>query len=154
MLGSCSIQVIDSLQETCFKLSKMSKLRKFFNSKTKVPTLALISIFWICGAIAFNSSRLASGAVSHTSSSSVGRYRLQEASQFYQRTCRECHGDSANQPFYQRLSESEMVQTILKGRMMDKPPDMPAFEEKGVTPEQARELALFMQELRKQSTKN
>ena len=47
-----------------------------------------------------------------------------------------------------------MVQTILKGRMMDKPPDMPSFEEKGVTPEQARELALFMQELRKQSAKN
>ena len=124
-------------------------------STTRASIVALISIFCFCGAIAFVSSTSASGALPPPiPSSSAARYRLQETSQFYQRTCRECHGDSANQRFYQRLSESEMVQTILKGRMMDKPPDMPAFEEKGVTPEQARELALFMQELRKQSTKD
>jgi len=129
---------------------------RFIGLKAKAPSLVLISVLTFGAAVLFYSNLSVSGATHQDfPTTDTGRYSLQEdASQVYQRTCRECHGDSANQRFYQRLSEAELIQTILKGRMMEKPPDMPAFEEKGVTAEQARELALFMQELRKQSTKD
>jgi len=41
-----------------------------------------------------------------------------------------------------------MVQAILKGKKGEKPPNMPAFEEKGITADQAKELVALMKQLK------
>jgi Cytochrome C oxidase, cbb3-type, subunit III len=84
-----------------------------------------------------------------TWSSNNGRYKTDELTEYYKHECSKCHGDQAELKFDQTLSEADMVKAILKGKFVDEPPDMPAFEEKGVTPEKAKDLAMFMKQLRK-----
>jgi len=75
-------------------------------------------------------------------------YSHDELSDFYQSKCRECHGDKAELKFDEKLPEADMVKVILKGKLVDDPPDMPAFEERGVTEEKAKALAGFMKKLK------
>jgi cytochrome c5 len=42
-----------------------------------------------------------------------------------------------------------MVQAILKGKKPEKPPNMPAYGEKGITEDQAKALVAFMKSLKK-----
>jgi hypothetical protein len=42
-----------------------------------------------------------------------------------------------------------MLQAILKGKKPEKPPNMPAFEERGITPEQAKALVVYMKTFKK-----
>jgi hypothetical protein len=41
-----------------------------------------------------------------------------------------------------------MVDTILKGKKVEKPPNMPAFEEKGITGDQAKALIAYMKSIK------
>jgi mono/diheme cytochrome c family protein len=75
--------------------------------------------------------------------------RPDELSEFYKTKCSECHGDKAELKFDENLTEADMINVILKGKLVDNPPDMPAFEEKGVTKQQAKALADLMKKLKK-----
>jgi mono/diheme cytochrome c family protein len=62
--------------------------------------------------------------------------------------CATCHGAKAEKKFDSTKSDDEHVQIILKGKKPEKPPNMPAYEAKGVTEDQARALLTYMKSLR------
>ena len=62
--------------------------------------------------------------------------------------CVACHGAKAEKKFDPAKSDEEHVQTILKGKKMEKPPHMPGYESKGINAEQAKALLDFMKSLR------
>jgi mono/diheme cytochrome c family protein len=66
----------------------------------------------------------------------------------YKSKCFACHGATAEKKFDGTKAEADLIQTVLKGRKMEKPPNMPAYEEKGVTPDQSKALVGYMKSLK------
>jgi len=62
--------------------------------------------------------------------------------------CVACHGPKAEKKFDAAKSDDEHIQIILKGKKAEKPPNMPAYETKGVTADQAKALLDYMKSLR------
>ena len=71
-----------------------------------------------------------------------------DAAATYKAKCSMCHTPTASKFFDTALSDDEMVQAILKGKKGEKPPYMPAFEEKGINADQAKELVAHMKQLK------
>jgi len=71
-----------------------------------------------------------------------------DAAATYKAKCSMCHTPTASKFFDTALSDDEMVQAILKGKKGEKPPYMPAFEEKGINADQAKELDALMKQLK------
>ncbi|HEX6650001.1 MAG TPA: cytochrome c [Pyrinomonadaceae bacterium] len=67
---------------------------------------------------------------------------------FYKAKCVVCHGQKAEKKFDATLTDEQYIDVILKGKKPEKPPNMPAYGEKGVTPEQAKGLLEYMKQLR------
>jgi len=67
---------------------------------------------------------------------------------FYKAKCFACHGARAEKKFDPAAPEAEMVEAILKGKKAEKPPNMPGFEAKGVTTDQAKALISYMKQLK------
>ena len=67
---------------------------------------------------------------------------------FYKSKCVACHGQKAEKKFDASLTDEQHLDAILKGKKPEKPPNMPAYGEKGVTPEQAKSLLDYMKQLR------
>jgi len=68
----------------------------------------------------------------------------EDAAALYKSKCVACHGQSAEKKFDATKADDKLIQTVLKGKTMEKPPNMPKYEEKGITPEQAKALVGFM----------
>ena len=62
----------------------------------------------------------------------------------YKSKCFACHGATAEKKFDATKADDELIQTVLKGKKAEKPPNMPGYEEKGITAEQAKALVGFM----------
>jgi len=62
--------------------------------------------------------------------------------------CVTCHGAKAEKKFDTTKSDDDHVQIILKGKKLEKPPHMPAYEAKGMTADQAKALLGYMKSLR------
>jgi mono/diheme cytochrome c family protein len=62
--------------------------------------------------------------------------------------CKMCHGAKAEKLFDPSKPEDEMVEAILKGKKAEKPPNMPAYAEKGVDAEMAKALIAHMKSLK------
>src|SRR5438034_10175730 len=62
----------------------------------------------------------------------------------YKTKCFACHGATAEKKFDATKTDDELIQTVLKGKKMEKPPNMPGFEERGITADQAKALVAFM----------
>ena len=71
-----------------------------------------------------------------------------DAAKTYKSKCVACHGAKAEKKFDATKSDDEHVQIILKGKKGEKPPNMPAYETKGVTADQAKALLDYMKSLR------
>lgn len=71
-----------------------------------------------------------------------------DAGATYKAKCVACHGQKAEKKFDATLSEEQMVEAILKGKKVEKPPHMPAYAEKGVTAEQAKAMVEYMKQLK------
>lgn len=71
-----------------------------------------------------------------------------DAAKTYKGKCVACHGAKAEKKFDAAKSDDEHVQIILKGKKPEKPPNMPAYETKGITAEQAKSLLDYMKSLR------
>jgi cytochrome c5 len=67
---------------------------------------------------------------------------------YYTSKCVMCHGKKAEKKFDTTLTDDQMVEAILKGKKVEKPPNMPAYGEKGVTAEQAKALVDHMKALK------
>ena len=71
-----------------------------------------------------------------------------DAAKTYKSKCHACHGAKAEKKFDASKSDDENIQIILKGKKAEKPPHMPAFEEKGITADQAKALLDYMKSLK------
>ena len=67
---------------------------------------------------------------------------------FYKAKCVACHGPKAEKKFDASLTDEQYIDVILKGKKPEKPPNMPAYGEKGVTADQAKGLLAHMKQLR------
>jgi mono/diheme cytochrome c family protein len=67
---------------------------------------------------------------------------------FYKAKCVACHGQKAEKKFDTSLPDEQLVEIVMKGKKPEKPPNMPAYGEKGVTAEQAKGLVDFMKQLK------
>jgi mono/diheme cytochrome c family protein len=71
-----------------------------------------------------------------------------DAAATYKAKCAMCHGQQAEKKFDAAKADEVLAATILKGNDAVTP-KMPAYEAKGVTPEQAKALGAFMKSLKK-----
>lgn len=70
-----------------------------------------------------------------------------DAAATYRAKCFACHGAKAEKKFDATKAEDELVQTVLKGKKVEKPPNMPGYEEKGITAAQAKALVAYMKSI-------
>ena len=71
-----------------------------------------------------------------------------DAAATFKAKCAACHGPTAEKKFDATLPEADLVQFVLKGTKLEKPPNMPAYGEKGITEEQAKALVAHMKSLK------
>ena len=70
------------------------------------------------------------------------------ASYYKDAKCVVCHGQKAEKKFSVELKDEELVEIVLKGKKPEKPPNMPAYEAKGLTAEQAKAMVDYMKSLK------
>lgn len=71
-----------------------------------------------------------------------------ETATLYNTKCKMCHGATAEKKFDATKADDVLIQTTLDGKTAEKPPNMPAFKDKGLTPEQAKALVAHMKSLK------
>src|SRR5678816_12753 len=67
----------------------------------------------------------------------------------YKAKCAMCHTAKAEKFYDPAMAQDQQIEAVLKGKKAEKPPNMPAFEPKGMTADEAKELVEYMQGLRK-----
>ena len=67
---------------------------------------------------------------------------------YYKAKCVMCHGKKAEKKFDASLADDMLVEIVLKGKKVEKPPHMPGYAEKGVTAEQAKAFVEHMKQLK------
>ncbi|HWF89706.1 MAG TPA: cytochrome c [Pyrinomonadaceae bacterium] len=77
-----------------------------------------------------------------------GEAQPSDPAAFYKSKCVACHGQKAEKKFDASLTDEQYLDAIMKGKKPEKPPNMPAYGEKGVTAEQAKGLLEYMKQLR------
>jgi mono/diheme cytochrome c family protein len=78
----------------------------------------------------------------------TSKIKVDEAEEIYKKQCAMCHKPTAEKFFDATKTEEVLVDSVLKGKKAEKPPNMPSFETKGITPEQAKLLVAYMKKLR------
>ena len=81
------------------------------------------------------------------------RARTESAEDFdavatYKSKCVACHGQKAEKKFDSSLPDEQLIDIVMKGKKPEKPPNMPAYGDKGVTAEQAKALVEQMKQLK------
>ena len=71
-----------------------------------------------------------------------------DAAATYTTKCAACHGAKAEKKFDPTIPEADMVKAVLTGKKVEKPPNMPAYGEKGITEDQAKALIAHMKSLK------
>ena len=77
-----------------------------------------------------------------------GEAQPSDPAAYYKAKCVMCHGQKAEKKFDASLTDEQNIEAILKGKKPEKPPNMPAYGEKGVTADQAKALLDHMKQLR------
>lgn len=77
-----------------------------------------------------------------------GEVQPSDPAAYYKAKCVACHGPKADKRFDASLTDEQYLDAILKGKKPEKPPNMPAYGEKGVTADQAKALLAHMKQLR------
>ena len=77
-----------------------------------------------------------------------GEAQPSDPAAFYKAKCVACHGAKADKKFDPALTDDQHMDAILKGKKPEKPPNMSAYGDKGVTQEQAKALLDHMKQLR------
>lgn len=88
------------------------------------------------------------GAVFFSVVPAQGDVQPSDPAAYYKAKCVACHGQKAEKKFDAALTDEQHLDAILKGKKPEKPPNMPAYGEKGVTPDQAKALLEYMKQLR------
>ena len=66
-----------------------------------------------------------------------------DSAALFKSKCVACHGATAEKKFDATKADDELIQIVLKGKKLEKPPNMPGYEEKGITADQAKALVGF-----------
>jgi mono/diheme cytochrome c family protein len=77
-----------------------------------------------------------------------GEVQASDPAAFYKAKCVACHGPKAEKRFDSSLPDEQLIDIVTKGKKPEKPPNMPAYGEKGVTAEQAKGLVDYMKQLK------
>ena len=77
-----------------------------------------------------------------------GEVQASDPAAFYKTKCVACHGQKAEKKFDASLPDEQLIDIVMKGKKPEKPPNMPAYAEKGVTAEQAKALVEYMKQLK------
>ncbi|HSE15519.1 MAG TPA: cytochrome c [Pyrinomonadaceae bacterium] len=72
-----------------------------------------------------------------------------DAAATYKAKCVACHGAAAEKKFDTSVPDADLVPIVLNGKKPEKPPNMPAYGEKGITEDQAKALVAHMKSLKK-----
>jgi mono/diheme cytochrome c family protein len=80
--------------------------------------------------------------------SAQGEVQPSDTAAYYTAKCVMCHGKKAEKKFDASLTDEQLVEAVLKGKKGEKPPNMPAYGEKGVTAEQAKAFVDHMKQLK------
>jgi mono/diheme cytochrome c family protein len=72
-----------------------------------------------------------------------------DPAEVYKAKCAMCHSPKAEKAYDPASPLDKQIEAILKGKKAEKPPHMPAFEPKGMTADEAKAMAEYMQGLRK-----
>ena len=88
------------------------------------------------------------GAIFYGLAAAQGEAQPSDPAAFYKAKCVACHGQKVEKKFDSSLTDEQYIDAILKGKKPEKPPNMPAYGEKGVTAEQAKALLDHMKQLR------
>ena len=70
-----------------------------------------------------------------------------DAGATYKAKCAACHGPTAGKKFDVAKSDADHAQAVLKGKKAEKPPNMPGYEEKGISADQAQALVAYMRSI-------
>lgn len=66
----------------------------------------------------------------------------------YKKQCAMCHSPKADKHFDPAKMDDVLIEVVLKGKKAEKPPNMPGFEAKGMTADQAKLLVAYMRQIR------
>ena len=88
------------------------------------------------------------GAIFYGVATAQGEVQPSDPAAYYKAKCVACHGPKADKKFDPALTDEQYIEAIMKGKKPEKPPNMPAYGEKGVTQEQAKALLDHMKQLR------
>lgn len=69
-----------------------------------------------------------------------------EAAATYKAKCVVCHGAAAEKRFDKTMADGQLIEAIMAGKKGEKPPNMPAYGEKGITADQAKALVAHMKQ--------
>ena len=82
------------------------------------------------------------------SATAQGEVQASDPAAFYKAKCVACHGQKAEKKFDSSLTDEQLIEAVMKGKKPEKPPNMPAYADKGVTAEQAKGLVEHMKQLK------
>jgi mono/diheme cytochrome c family protein len=86
-----------------------------------------------------------------SSAAQTDAVKFTDAASYYKDAkCVVCHGPKAEKKFNADDKDEELVKIILQGKKPEKPPNMPAYEPKGLNAEQAKALVDQMRTLKTQ----
>jgi mono/diheme cytochrome c family protein len=88
------------------------------------------------------------GAIFYSVAPAQGDAQTSDPAAYYKAKCLVCHGQKAEKKFDTTLTDEQHLDAILKGKKPEKPPNMPAYGDKGVSTEQAKALLEHMKQLR------
>jgi mono/diheme cytochrome c family protein len=75
--------------------------------------------------------------------------KFSDAASYYKDAkCVVCHGQKAEKKFNVELKDEELVELVMKGKKAEKPPNMPSYEARGLTAEQAKLMVDYMKQLK------
>lgn len=106
-----------------------------------MKTLKMMTLVAVVG-ILFAGSALMSAAAGANNAQDF------DAAATYKAKCVACHGAAAEKKFNTTLSDADLVTAVLKGKKGEKPPFMPAYEDKGINEEHAKALVAYMKSLK------
>jgi mono/diheme cytochrome c family protein len=67
-----------------------------------------------------------------------------DAAALYNGKCKMCHGATAEKKIDKTKADDALMQIILDGKAAEKPPNMPAYKDKGLTADQAKALVTYI----------
>ena len=105
---------------------------------TQLKTVGLITCILVLVAMVFL-----------VSSSAQTDVKFTDAASYYRDgKCVVCHGQKGEKKFDSDKKDDELVETIMKGKKAEKPPNMPGYEAKGLTSDQAKAMIAYMRSLK------